>query len=261
MAEVTAPEPRRERTRLTDQQHDQPPRPMDVEVEALALLTLGKDLRELLARRSAAGQTPSEDEVAAIAFVKDRLARLPREATAQPGADGPSRTPATSGSAASAATIQWQDEFLNLLVRAGKKVKRWLDGADGGTERFDPVRVPAPDARLSPELRDLPDVSSLDRLSDLYDRTSTRLSELLDQSPALRRLSSNGDLNGVSRHLPRRGVDGEDRSLGGGPTNRFQAFSSGRSIRRGREDRLPPPEPGRSGHVQLQQSRPRSVRR
>ncbi|MEU1590651.1 hypothetical protein [Micromonospora sp. NPDC005710] len=208
-------------------------------METLALLTIGNDLAELLARRDRAGQTPSTDEVEAAKFVRDRLARLPQETPARSASDGPSRTPTTSDSAA-AATIQWQDEFLNLLVRAARKVKRWLFEAD------------------KPSTPDVPDLSGL---GDLRDRTNLRLRELLNQSPALLRLSSNRQLDGVARHLTRHGVGGTDHSRGGRPTNPFHGVSNEHSVRRGRVGALPPPETSGSGQVHLQQSRPRSPRR
>lgn len=243
MPEVTAPEPHREPDRLRRRRRDQPDRPTDVEVEALALVTLANDLRKLLAERQDAGQPPYGDEVEATKFVRDRMARLPREAPARSDAEGPSTTPTTSGSRAAEAGIQWQDEFLNLLVRTARAVKRWLEGADDRADRPETARDSASDLRLPPDLRDLPDLSSVKLGSDLYDRTSARLDELLDQSPALKRLSSSRRLEVVSNRLSRLRIG--DHSQGDGPTNPFHAVSAEQSVgsergdgyvtRRGRE--------------------------
>ncbi|MGC4769034.1 hypothetical protein ACLQ25_08615 [Micromonospora sp. DT44] len=182
MPEANAPDPR-----------GAPRDPIGVEVEALVLVTLGNELRKLWARREAAGQPPSGDVVEAIGIVKERMGRLPLGTPAQGAAAGvPSITP-TAPPVGSAAHVQWHDEFLNLLVRAARKVKRWLAELDARSDRSD---------RLPIDLRNVPDLSSIDPRSDLYRRTSNRLGALLDQSPVLRRLSSGGYLDGVSRHLP-----------------------------------------------------------
>lgn len=225
MPEVTAPGPHRERTRLTKQRPGQPYRPTDVEVETLALLTLGNDLRKLLDRRNDARRFPAREEVEATNFVRDRLIRLAPATPAEQAADGPARTPSTPDSAARA-NIQWQDEFLNLLVRAAKSVKRWLEGPDERADRLDP-------APAQPDLRDL---STIDPRSDLYARTSRKLAELLDQNPALHFLSSNGHLDVASRHVPRGDAFGGARDLGGVETNPFRIISRERSRRGEHED-------------------------
>ncbi|MFI9644102.1 hypothetical protein ACIG87_29300 [Micromonospora sp. NPDC051925] len=247
MAEATGPEP----------QHDQPQPTMDVRAEALALMTIGSDLRRLLARRNSAGEQPSADEIEAIKFVNERLTRLPSEPAAQPAANRPSRPSAASGSAAFATDIQWQDEFLNLLVRTAKRVKRWLEGSDEGTNRLDLPSAPAPDVRLPSDLPDVRDLDSIDPRSDLYQRTCIRLGELLDQSPALKQLSSNGDLDHVSKHLPRRGNSGPGSPALAGiaamPSLRVGAASGqNREARRA--------ESGRPAHLRSQSPRARSAR-
>ncbi|MEU0550517.1 hypothetical protein [Micromonospora sp. NPDC005979] len=196
MPEITTPEEQRV---PTDQRPEPPGAPVDVEAEAVTLMMLGNKLLKLLGDRRNDGQPPSGDEITAIEFVMDRLNRLARRMPEQPAADRPPRAPVTPRSPAYAGSIQWQDEFLNLLVRTAKRVKRWLTDLDG-PER--PDEVPVPDARRSLDLRGVPDLDSVDRRSDLYRRSSARLGELLDQSPALRRLWSQGDLPVASTHAP-----------------------------------------------------------
>ncbi|WP_433119149.1 hypothetical protein [Micromonospora sp. CA-246542] len=196
MPEIPSPE---DRAMSTDQRPDPAVAPVDIEAEAVTLMMLGNELSKLLDDRRNDGQPPSGDEITAIEFVMDRLNRLARRIPEQPAADGPSRAPVTPRSPAHAGSIQWQDEFLNLLVRTAKKVRRWLRDLDG-PERPDEVSVP--DARRSLDLREVRDLGSVDPRSDLYRRSSTRLGELLDQSPALRRLWSQGHLPVASTHAP-----------------------------------------------------------
>ncbi|MFI5927775.1 hypothetical protein ACIA3K_17520 [Micromonospora sp. NPDC051543] len=172
---------------------------MDIEAEAVTLMILGNELSKLLDARRNDAQPPSQDEITAIEFVMDRLNRLARRMPEQPAADGSSRAPVTPRPPAHAGSIQWQDEFLNLLVRTAKRVRRWLTDLDG-PER--PDEVPVPDARRPLDLREVRDLASVDPRSDLHRRSSARLGELLDQSPALRRLWSQGGLPVVSEHLP-----------------------------------------------------------
>ncbi|MEK8104336.1 hypothetical protein NKG94_02730 [Micromonospora sp. M12] len=127
--------------------------------------------------------------------------------TPQPSADGLSAAPTTSGSRAAEAAIQWQDEFLNLLVRTARSVKRWLKEVDDRADPPERARDSASDLRLPPDLRNLSDLSSVELGSDLYDRTSARLDELLNQSPALKRLAASGQLDVVSNRLSRLRID------------------------------------------------------
>ncbi|MEU7926718.1 hypothetical protein [Micromonospora sp. NPDC049801] len=252
MPEVNAPDPRGSRA---GQHHDRPRDPIEVEVEALALVTLGNELHKLWARREAAGQPPSDDVVEAIGIVKERMGRLPSETPAQGVAAGVPSTVPTAPPVGSAAHVQWHDEFLNLLVRTARKVRRWLKELDARSDRSD---------GLPTDLRNLPDLSSIDPRSDLYRRTSNRLGELLDQSPVLRRLSSSGNLDGVSRHLPQLRIERREYPIPsarpGPPLADIAAMPSLRADRAGGPDHdSGRAEPNSPAHLPRQQRRATSA--
>ncbi|MEU8419592.1 hypothetical protein AB0C15_01785 [Micromonospora sp. NPDC048835] len=175
---------------------------MDVSAETVALVTLGNDLQMIVDGRIRAGQHLSRYEIEAIEFVRDRLARLEPKTPEQPAVAGPAAASTTPSPAEREGNVHWHDEFLDLLVRAARKVKVWIRELEDGPDQPDRASTAVPGIPRPLDPGEVRGLGGIDPRSDLYRRSSTRLGELLDQSPALRALWSNGQLNTVSRHRP-----------------------------------------------------------